>query len=271
MTDRAHVNRVITDSHGEVQAVPLTVTVAQPGTSTAIADTLYSDNSGTTARSNPFTVANGIVDFYLDNPQQVDLIVSDGTTTTTYQQLAAVTANPPASSIVYDPSTDPTTSSTDVQNALLDVSNYASSISGGLFSLGTPLSLTWGSYSLAAGWPATRLTTPDSQSGDVPGPGTYIQTYDAGTGQLQLLGTQVLWLWDITISMTGSYGAADIADMTILGNNWQRRPQPSGQVWLRQTFLASGGSGGIDLAMTAASTVSVIAYFHPVSMSITFS
>lgn len=87
MTDRAHLNRVILDSTGNVQGVPLTISVYQPGTTTAITDTIFLDNTTGSTKTNPFTTGNGIVDFYLPKAQRVDLKVDNGITATTYSNV----------------------------------------------------------------------------------------------------------------------------------------------------------------------------------------
>jgi hypothetical protein len=87
MTDRAHLNRVITDAQGNVNISPLTVSVYLPGTTTLLSAPLYVENTGVTARTNPFTISTGIVDFYLTTPQRVDLKVDDGTRATLYSNL----------------------------------------------------------------------------------------------------------------------------------------------------------------------------------------
>jgi hypothetical protein len=84
MTDLAHLYRVVTDAQGNVSTSTLTVSVYQPSTTTVIAATLYADRAGTLPLTNPFTIGNGIVNFYLTTAQRVDLVVDNGSRSTTY-------------------------------------------------------------------------------------------------------------------------------------------------------------------------------------------
>jgi hypothetical protein len=87
MTDRAHLTRVITDAQGNVNTAPLTISVYQPGTTTLLGDLLYAANTGASGYTNPFTISTGIVDFYLNTPQRVDLKVDDGSRSTVYSNV----------------------------------------------------------------------------------------------------------------------------------------------------------------------------------------
>jgi hypothetical protein len=67
---RAHFYRKATDDQGNV--VPGTiVTIYEPGTIAFLEDTLYANFVGSTEIPNPFTINDGIVEFYLDQPGQV--------------------------------------------------------------------------------------------------------------------------------------------------------------------------------------------------------
>jgi hypothetical protein len=72
---RAHAFFSVLDANGNLQ--PGTeISVFQPTTTTLIPDTVWSaddDNPAAVAIGNPFLSANGIIDFYLANPQRVDI------------------------------------------------------------------------------------------------------------------------------------------------------------------------------------------------------
>jgi hypothetical protein len=73
---RAHLYKTLTDASGAILQ-NCTVRVLQPGTTTALVDTLWSDDTTTTQPlANPFTASNGIVNVYLDTPQRVRLGVT---------------------------------------------------------------------------------------------------------------------------------------------------------------------------------------------------
>lgn len=72
---RARCRYVVTDAQGN-RLSGASVTVYEPNTVTAIAATMYADDSGGGTLANPLTVdANGAVLFYLATPQRVDLKV----------------------------------------------------------------------------------------------------------------------------------------------------------------------------------------------------
>lgn len=67
---RAHYYRPVTDDTGNL--LPnVQVTLYQPATTTPISDVVYSTDTGTNILSNPWIANNGVIDFYLDNPQRV--------------------------------------------------------------------------------------------------------------------------------------------------------------------------------------------------------
>lgn len=72
---RAHLNKAIirkvsgTPADGSVQ-------VYEPGGTTPLVQTMYVGDTGVTARANPFTFATGVIEFYLDTPQRVKLVIT---------------------------------------------------------------------------------------------------------------------------------------------------------------------------------------------------
>jgi trimeric autotransporter adhesin len=75
MADRAHHYSVIQNAAGDLQPDSV-VRVLQPGTETLIGDPVYPDNTTVTPMTNPFTSADGTINFYLDLPQRVRLGVT---------------------------------------------------------------------------------------------------------------------------------------------------------------------------------------------------
>lgn len=73
---RAHLLKTLTDSTGAV-LLNSTVRILQPGTTTLLTDTLWSDDTTVTVPvSNPSVIADGVVDFYLDVSQRVRIGVT---------------------------------------------------------------------------------------------------------------------------------------------------------------------------------------------------
>lgn len=74
---RAHLYRTLQSITGAL-VTGATVTVFDPGTTTPISQTLYADATSSTTLSNPFQATSGLIDFYLTNPQDVDLRIVYG-------------------------------------------------------------------------------------------------------------------------------------------------------------------------------------------------
>jgi hypothetical protein len=78
----AHFYRPAQDNQGNI--LPnVQVTLYDPGTSNLITDTVWKDNAGITALTNPFISSNGIIDFYLLNPRRLDIVLVQGTNAST--------------------------------------------------------------------------------------------------------------------------------------------------------------------------------------------
>lgn len=75
---RAHFNRALLDLQGN-QVPTATVRLLVPGTTTAYGQTIYDQATGGTTRTNPWTITDGEVDFYLDAPDRVRIGVQVGT------------------------------------------------------------------------------------------------------------------------------------------------------------------------------------------------
>lgn len=74
---RAHFNRALLDLQGN-QVPTATVRLLAPGTTTTYGQTIYTEATGGTTYTNPWTVTNGEIDFYLDAPDRVRIGVKVG-------------------------------------------------------------------------------------------------------------------------------------------------------------------------------------------------
>lgn len=92
---RSHLYRTV-QSLGGALVSGASVTVCEAGTTTPILQTLYTTETGPDTQSNPFLATNGIVDVYLNNAQDVDLVITYGSSllTVPYQNVM-----PPADEI----------------------------------------------------------------------------------------------------------------------------------------------------------------------------
>lgn len=75
MSIRPHYHRVIRSTEGDVR-VNSTISLLQPGTSTPIVETIYSAASGSGVVTAPWVSSTGVVDFYLEVPAIVDILVT---------------------------------------------------------------------------------------------------------------------------------------------------------------------------------------------------
>lgn len=93
---RAHLMRPITDREGNL-LYNATVTVREVAYAIPIAQPIYSGPTGDDELSNPYTTASGVIDFWLDTPQRVALLVqADGQSDT----VVYLDAPPPPEQIV---------------------------------------------------------------------------------------------------------------------------------------------------------------------------
>lgn len=72
---RAHVYKVIQNADGSV-LLGATVRVLVDGTLTVLPDTLYTSDAGVAIKTNPFVSDTGVIEFYLANPQRVQVGVT---------------------------------------------------------------------------------------------------------------------------------------------------------------------------------------------------
>ncbi|QDN94868.1 hypothetical protein FNV58_00645 (plasmid) [Streptomyces sp. RLB1-9] len=71
---RAHVMRPITGETGDL-LYGAQVTVREAGQSVKVAQPLYAGPTGNDQLTNPFVTANGVIDFWMDEPQRVSVLV----------------------------------------------------------------------------------------------------------------------------------------------------------------------------------------------------
>lgn len=69
---RAHLFRPLRDSEGNLKPTAV-VSLFQRGTTTPIEQPIYSSPTGSTTLSNPFAATLGIIDVYLDEPEDIDI------------------------------------------------------------------------------------------------------------------------------------------------------------------------------------------------------
>lgn len=85
----AHLYRAATDSAGNL-LLGATVTICNPGTTTAITDQLYTDQALTIPIANPFVTATGVVSVYLAAPKTVTMLLAFGSKTSQADYLNAL-------------------------------------------------------------------------------------------------------------------------------------------------------------------------------------
>ena len=100
MSNVAHLYRIVQDQKTGKMLSGVQVAFYAPGTTTAIADTLYSDEALTQALPNPFIADSGVIDVYLPNPQNIALQTTYGTATNYIDELPVL---PDAAHIVVTP------------------------------------------------------------------------------------------------------------------------------------------------------------------------
>lgn len=72
---RAHIYKVLQNGDGSV-LTGASVRVLADGASTNLTDPLFTTDAGSGVLTNPFTSSNGKIDFYLDNPQRLQIGVT---------------------------------------------------------------------------------------------------------------------------------------------------------------------------------------------------
>ena len=95
---RAHLYLPIASAAGDVLE-GITVRLLDPGTTTPIAETIYSGPSGSGSYAPPFVVSTGVLDFYLDAPRRVRIGVTPPGQAEFF--LEDVDVNPDSTLVVY--------------------------------------------------------------------------------------------------------------------------------------------------------------------------
>lgn len=83
---RAHFYKAVQDGQGNLVG-DISVRVLTPGTDDPIAETLYQTDDGVDTLPNPFTDADGVVDFYLAAPARVDVEVTKDALVTLFEDV----------------------------------------------------------------------------------------------------------------------------------------------------------------------------------------
>lgn len=151
---RAHVYRALCDNQGNL-LFNASVTVYQDQFSVPIAQPMWLDGTTTTnfIANNPYVATNGIVDFWLDTPQRVCLVVQSPNSPTI---VVYVDANPPAGQIVYGSSP-------------IQISNTPTASGQVLLSTGTPGVVQWGNAPSGTGLtPIVTVMNADFSTGGDP-------------------------------------------------------------------------------------------------------
>lgn len=116
-----HYQRPVVNGTGDLQSA-VVVRVLQPGTNPAsnllVTVPLYTNAAGTVARANPATYAGGLIDFFMDTPQFVQLGVKVGANPEEFYDWVAV--NSPVQGYANTPGVGST-----VEGPVLEVTSQA--------------------------------------------------------------------------------------------------------------------------------------------------
>jgi hypothetical protein len=90
MPTREHFHRPVQDDAGNLMTNSI-VRLLDPGTTDLIMEAIYSESVGGTPLPNPFTIEDGVIDFYLDQPQIVRIgVTPSGSTQEIYFENVSV-------------------------------------------------------------------------------------------------------------------------------------------------------------------------------------
>lgn len=93
---RAHLYRTVQSLGGNL-VTGASVQVCEAGTTTPIAQTMYTDENSQTVLGNPINASTGLVDLYLNQAQDVALVITYGSSTLTVDYQSVL---PPANEVV---------------------------------------------------------------------------------------------------------------------------------------------------------------------------
>lgn len=96
---RSHLFRTVQPSPLSAGTIA-SVLVCEAGTQTALAATMYDNEVNGNMLSNPIAITNGVLDFYIDAPQDVALVVTYGSITRVIDYQSVL---PPAGEILFAP------------------------------------------------------------------------------------------------------------------------------------------------------------------------
>lgn len=149
---RAHLYRAAADNQGNL-LFNATVTVYEADYSVPLAQTMWTDNDGTTAIDNPFICTTGIIDFWLDMPQRVCILIQQQSVP---DIIVYADANPAADEVVY-------------ADSPVHITNTPSNAGDVLLYTGTPGQFAWGAAPTGTGLtPIVTVVNDDFSSGGDP-------------------------------------------------------------------------------------------------------
>lgn len=217
---RAHLFRPITDPQGNL-LYNATVTVREVNFAVPIAQIMWSDATSTSSSAimaNPFTAVNGVIDFWLDTPQRVSLLVqSEGV-----QDILVYLDAPPAPKEIVS-STSP-----------MKIVNAPTTSGQVLLSTGTTGEFQWGNPPTGTGLTPVVVVSSQSFSAgfDPVGWGfsgtNSSHTYDPGTLPPST---------NYTYSLHGTLTAAS-ASLTVTGPTFTLLESGTLAVWLKTSLQA---------------------------------
>ena len=149
------------------------VTLYEPGTTTPLAATIYAGASGVLTKTNPFTISSdALVQFYLEKPQPVKIVVTLGAQTLT-MDLEPVEADPRAKVTFHNVTVDDAYAdgSTECDSAIQTAINEVAAVGDGVIYI-NPSGPNQGFQV------SSRLTFPGPGNYTVMGPGRTHESYD---------------------------------------------------------------------------------------------
>jgi hypothetical protein len=217
---RAHLFRPITDVQGNL-LYGATVTVRDTDFSVPVAQALWTTATGTDQYPNPLTAVNGVIDFWLDTPQRVSLLIQ---ATGVADIQVYLDAQPPPEQIVTSP------------DAPLAIVNTPSTSGQVLLSTSTPGQVQWGTA--PTGTSLTPIVVVSSQSfnaGSDPAGWTFAaanggaRSYDAAT-----LPAGTTYFYSLKTTQSANNGT-----MTVTGPTFTLLEAGALSLWVK-TQLATG-------------------------------
>lgn len=161
---RAHLFRPITDREGNL-LYGATVTVRETNFAIPIGQSLFSGPTAPDTLANPFTADNGVIDFWVDEPQRVSLLVQSPTVA---DILVYLDAQPPPEQIV-------------TTDSPLEIVNVPTTSGQVLLSTSTPGQVQWGNPPSGTGLtPVVVVSSQNFSTGGDPVGWTFVQTNGAG-------------------------------------------------------------------------------------------